>query len=211
MKRSLAIIGAGGHGRVVADCAEALGWDRIEFFDDEGVGTSSGPWPVVGATGALFERARDYDGVIVGIGANRARLERHRALVARGAAMAVLIHPSATVSRHARIDAGTVMFAGAVVNIGAVIGQACIINTGATVDHDDRLADGVHLSPGSHLGGGATVGECSWIGLGASVREGVSVGRDVRVGAGAAVVADAPDGMVMVGVPARPLKRNDDA
>ncbi|MGZ9100956.1 MAG: NeuD/PglB/VioB family sugar acetyltransferase [Brevundimonas sp.] len=211
MKRSLAIVGGGGHGRVVADCAEVLGWERIEFFDDKGAGTASGPWPVVGAVEALFDRLGDYDGVVVGIGANRARLDRHRALAGRGAAMATLIHPRATVSRHARIEAGTVVFAGAAVNFGAVIGQACIINTGATVDHDDHLADGVHLSPGAHLGGGATIGECSWIGLGASVREGVSIGRDVRIGAGAAVVAAAPDAVDLVGVPARPLKRSDDA
>ncbi len=206
MTRSLAIVGAGGHGRVVADCAEALGWDWIEFFDDKDVGTASGPWPVVGVVEALFERVGDYDGVVVGIGGNRARLERHRALAGRGAAMATLIHPGATVSRHARIEAGTVVFASAVVSFGAVIGQACIINTGATVDHDDRLADGVHLSPGAHLGGGAKVGECSWIGLGASVREGVTIGRDVIIGAGAAVVAAAYDDMMLVGVPARPLK-----
>lgn len=211
MKRSLAIVGAGGHGRVVADCAEALGWERIDFFDDKGVGTASGPWPIVGVVEALFEQAGDYDGVIVGIGANRARLNLYRALVGRGAAMAALIHPRATISRHARIEAGTVVFAGAVVNFGARIGQACIINTGATVDHDDRLADGVHLSPGAHLGGGAAVGECSWVGLGASVREGVVIGRDVRIGAGAAVVATAPDDGVLVGVPARPLRRSDDA
>jgi sugar O-acyltransferase (sialic acid O-acetyltransferase NeuD family) len=206
VKRSLAIVGAGGHGRVVADCAEALGWDRIEFFDDKGMGTASGPWPVVGVVEALFERVGDYDGVVVGLGRNRARLDRHRALAGRGAAMATLIHPRATVSRHARIEAGSVVFASAVVSFGAVIGHACIINTGATVDHDDRLADGVHLSPGAHLGGGTTVGECSWIGLGASVREGVTIGRDVRIGAGAAVVTAAYDDMVLVGVPARPLK-----
>lgn len=211
MKRSLAIVGAGGHGRVVADCAEALGWDRIDFFDDKGAGMTSGPWPIVGAVETLLERAGDYDGVIVGIGANRARLDRHRALVARGAAMATLIHPRATVSRHARIDVGTVALAGAVVNFGALVGQACILNSGASVDHDDHLADGVHLSPGARLGGGVSVGECSWIGLGASVREGVSVGRNVRVGAGAAVVATTPDDQVLVGVPAKPLKRSNDA
>ncbi len=211
MKRSLAIVGAGGHGRVVADCAEALGWERIEFYDDKGLGAPAGPWPVVGTVEALFARLGDYDGVVVGLGDNRARLARHRALAERGAVLATLIHPRATVSRHARIDAGTVVFAGAVVNFGAVIGQACIINTGATVDHDDRLADGVHLSPGAHLGGGATVGEGSWIGLGASVREGVAIGRHVRIGAGAAVVAATPDDLDLVGVPARPLKRSDDA
>lgn len=211
MKRSLAIVGAGGHGRVVADCAGALGRDRIEFFDDKGVGIASGPWPVVGVVRDLFDRIGDYDDVIVGIGDNRARLDLYRALAGRGATMAPLIHPRATVSRHARIGAGSVVFAGAVVNFGAVVGQACIVNTGATVDHDACLADGVHISPGAHLGGAAVIGECSWIGIGATVREGVTVGRDVRVGAGAAVVAAAPDEGTLVGVPARPLRGKDDA
>lgn len=211
MKGSLAIVGAGGHGRVVADCAESLGWERIELFDDKESGKASGPWPVVGAIEELFERTRDYDGVIVAIGDNRTRLELHRRLVGLGATMATLIHSRATVSRHARIGVGTVVFAGAVVNYGAVIGQACIINTGASVDHDDRLADGVHLSPGAHLGGGATVGECGWIGLGASVREGVAIGRNVRIGAGAAVVSAVPDNALLIGVPAKPMKRSDDA
>lgn len=211
MKRSLAIVGAGGHGRVVADCAEAQGWERIEFFDDQGGGMRSGPWPIVGMVGDLFERVDDYDGVIVGIGANRTRLDLHRALVERGAILATLVHPRATVSQYARIGAGTVVFAGVVVNFGAVIGEACIINTSASVEHDDVLADGVHLSPGAHLGGGASVGECSWVGLSASVREGVPVGRNVRIGSGAAVVTATPDDLVLVGVPATPLKRNDHA
>jgi sugar O-acyltransferase (sialic acid O-acetyltransferase NeuD family) len=210
VKRSLAIVGAGGHGRVVADCAEDLGWERIEFFDDNGAALS-GAWPIVGPTDALFERIDDYDGIVVGFGTNRLRLDRHRALIGRGAAIATLIHPRATVSRHAQVGAGTVVFASAVVNFGAVIGQACIINTGASVDHDDRLEDGVHLSPGARLGGAATIGECSWIGLGASVRDGISIGRNVRIGAGAAVVSGTPDDVLLVGVPAKPVKQKDEA
>lgn len=210
MTRALAILGAGGHGRVVADCAEALGWDRIDFFDD-GAGASSGPWPVVGRIADFHDRADDYDAVIVGIGAGRVRLALHRELVTRGATVATLIHPAATVSRHARLGAGTVVFAGAVVNVGAVIGEACIVNTGAGVDHDCQLSDGVHVSPGAHLGGGVSIGECSWIGIGAALRHGVQIGRDVQVGAGAAVVSAVQDELVVAGVPARPLKRTPNA
>lgn len=210
MTRALAILGAGGHGRVVADCAEALGWARIDFFDDGG-GAASGPWPVVGRIADFDGRVADYDAVIVGIGDNRTRLRLHRDLAGRGATLATLVHPSATISRHAGIGAGTVIFAGAVVNVGAVVGEACILNTGAGVDHDCRLADGVHVSPGAHLGGGVSVGECGWIGIGAAVRHVVSIGRDVQVGAGAAVVSDVADDLVVVGVPARPLVRSPNA
>lgn len=211
MTRAIAILGAGGHGRVIADCAEALGWRRIDFFDDVLAGSVSGVWRVVGAEGDLRERVTDYDAVVVGIGDNRVRLRLHREFVAQGAPLASLIHPAATVSPHARIGAGTVVFAGAVVSIGAQTGDACIINTGAGVDHDCRLADGVHISPCAHLGGGVSVGECSWVGIGASIRHGVAIGGDVRVGAGAAVVSAVPDDSVVVGVPARPLERSSNA
>jgi sugar O-acyltransferase (sialic acid O-acetyltransferase NeuD family) len=211
MSRSLAILGAGGHGRVVADCAERLGWSRIAFFDDNPRAEKPTPWALAGTGADLLASIAEFDAFIVGIGINRIRLERHQALAAAGGTAATLIHPAATVSRHVSIGAGSVVFAGAVVNIGATVGQACILNTGCGIDHDDRLADGVHVSPGAHLGGGVTVGASSWIGLGASVREGVSIGRDVMVGAGAVVVRAVPDFMQVVGNPARELKRSSDA
>lgn len=207
MKRRLAILGAGGHGRVIADCAECLGWSHIVFFDDNPRAQTPDPWELAGTGADLLARVTEFDGFIVGIGINRIRLERQHALEAAGGTPATLIHPAAPVSRHATVGGGSVVFAGAVVNAGARVGQACILNTGCGIDHDDRLADGVHVSPGAHLGGGVSVGEASWIGLGASVREGVSIGRDVRVGAGAVVVADVSDGLTVVGNPARDMKR----
>lgn len=211
MSARLAILGAGGHGRVVADCAERLGWSEIAFFDDNPDAEKPAPWELAGTGADLLASVTDFEAFIVGIGINRIRLERQQALLAAGGRVATLIHPAATVSRHAVIGAGSVVFAGAVVNVGAVVGQACILNTGCGIDHDDHLADGVHVSPGAHLGGGVSVGEASWIGLGASVREGISIGRDVRIGAGAVVVRHVADGLTVVGNPARDMKRSPDA
>ena len=202
--RSLAILGAGGHGRMVADCAAEAGWEEIVFFDDT---SRDGPWPVAGRAEDLLERARDYDGVIVAIGDNGARLSWHRRLADAGVIAATIVHPRAYTSSRCIIGSGSVLAAGAVVNIGARLGQAVIVNTGATIDHDCVLGDGVHVSPGAHLAGGVAVGPESWIGIGAAVREGVRIGAAVRIGAGAAVVAAVGDGLTMVGVPARPLKR----
>lgn len=204
---SLAILGAGGHGRVVADCAQMAGWARISAFDDRPSTVTDSPWPAIGTAADLVARLSEFEGVVVGIGDNFIRLDWHRRLIGLGACMVSLIHPAATVSSYASLGGGTVVFAGAVVNIGARLGQAVIVNTGATVDHDTSLADGVHVSPGAHLAGGVRIGEGGWVGIGAAVREGVSIGSRVRVGAGAVVVNDVDDDLTVVGNPARILKR----
>ena len=203
MKR-LAILGASGHGKVVADIAERLGWSEIRFFDDRWPGHErNGVWPVVGDAAALLAAASGHDGVVVAIGDNAARLTRHRDLQRAGVEPVVLCHPSASRSPRAAIGAGSVLMAGAVVNVDSQLGEAVIINTGATVDHDCRLGDAVHLSPGAHLAGNVQVGAGSWIGIGAVVRQGVRIGSRVVVGAGAVVLNDVPDDATVVGVPAR--------
>lgn len=202
MKR-LAIIGASGHGKVVADCAELCGWDEVVFFDDAWPQKlRNGAWLVSGDTQSLLERLDEFDGVVVAIGNNSVREAKLNTLSALGAPLPILAHPAAVVSRYAVIGAGSVLFAGAVVNVDCRIGVGAIINTGATVDHDCVLGDAVHISPGAHLAGGGCVGDRSWLGIGSSVRQLVTIGCDVVVGAGAAVVSDVPDACVVTGVPA---------
>ncbi len=201
----LAVLGASSQGKVIADCAELCGWEQVSFFDDRWPELKvNGRWPVIGGTNELIESLSQFQGVVVGIGNNSIRLTKLQQLLDAGAQVPVLQHPSAHVSRYARIGLGSVVFAGAVINADSELGKGVIINTGATVDHDCVLGDGVHISPGANLAGGVVVAERSWIGIGASVRQLVRIGSDVVVGAGAAVVADTADAVTLVGVPARP-------
>ena len=205
--RRLAILGASGHGKVVADTAECCGWSVVEFFDDAWPPRQhNGAWPVAGDTACLLERLTQFDGVLVAIGNNRIRQAKLLELQAAGARLVTLVHPAATLSRHARLGAGSVMFAGAVVTADAIVGMGAILNTGCSIDHDCLLGDAVHVSPGARLAGGVRVGDLSWIGIGASVRQLVCIGSGVQAGAGAVVVADVPDGLTVVGVPARALR-----
>ncbi len=205
MTRSLAILGAGGHGRVVADSAAASGW-HVTFFDDSRTGTVDG-WTIAGVAADLDRQAKAFDGVIIGIGNNHARLGWSLRIEAAGASLAIVIDPSSRVSTRAEIGAGSFLAGGSVVNIGATVGRACIINTGATVDHDCQIGDGVHLSPGVHLSGTVSIGSCSWMGTATAVRNNLRIGDNVIAGVGSVIVADISDGLVVAGVPARPLEK----
>ncbi len=205
MKR-LALLGASGHGKVVADAALASGWEAVEFFDDAWPQRQkNGPWPIAGDSARLLVRLQEFQGVIVSIGDCAVRWDKHRALQAAGAPLVTVVHPTAVVSRHAVLGIGTVVMACAVVNVDAVVGQAGIINTGATVDHDCRLGDAVHICPGAHLSGNVRVGHGSWVGVGAAVKHGMTLGERVMVGAGAVVVQAVAENLTVVGNPAASL------
>lgn len=207
--RRLIVIGAGGHGRVVADAAASMsGSPDIAFLDDSRpAGSTVIGFPVLGGVEAQLPKlqADATSQFVIAIGDNRRRLALYRDCIARGLRPATVVHPGAVVSRHARIGAGSVVLAGAVIHAGASLGEAVIVNTGATVDHDCLLHDGVHLSPGVHLGGQVEIGERSWLGVGVAVRNGIRIAAEVTVGVGASVVSHLPQSGTYVGVPARPM------
>lgn len=199
----LAILGASGHGKVVADAAGLTGWDEVVVFDDAWPEvTQNGPWTVVGDTATLLEDVKVFDGVVVAIGNNQIRQQKQCELAASGAGIVSLIHPTAVVSEYAEIGKGSVIFANAVVNAFADVGEGCIVNTGAVVEHDCELGDFTHVSPNSVLAGGVKVGRLAWIGACASVRQLIEVGEGAVVGMGAVVTKDVPPRVTVLGNPA---------
>lgn len=205
MKR-LAVLGASGHGKVIADMAECCGWEAVVFFDDAWPSLSlNGHWTVEGDSQALVERLSSFAGVIVAIGNNAVRAEKLRWLSDMSAPLVTLVHPSAVISRYAELGIGTVVMPGVVVNVSSRIGDGVILNTGCSIDHDCVIGSHAHISPGARLAGGVQVGEQSWVGIGTAVKQLVKIGQRVTVGAGAVVVTDLPDDITALGVPARPV------
>ena len=196
----LTIIGASGHGKVAADVAEKIGYDEIEFLDNNAALTSCGKWPVVGTP----ENAAIEGPFFVAIGNAAAREKVTQRFPDRE--IVTLIHPSAVVADGVRIGAGSILMAGAIVNPGASIGAGCIINTAASVDHDCVLEDYVHVSVGAHLSGTVHVGKSTWIGVGAAVVNNVNICGESLIGAGAVVIRDIETPGTYVGVPARRMK-----
>ena len=208
---SLLILGAGGHGRVLAETAIAQGnFTNIAFLDDvfeqQPLQQKQLGWPLLGPLKLSFNSAllQSYPSAVVGIGHAGTRLNWLKHLATLGFELPSLIHPTAWVSPSSTLAAGSVVLSQASVQSHACIGSGAILNTGCSIDHDSHLSDGVHVCPGARLAGGVQVGSRSWIGIGASVIQNIHIGSDVTVGAGAAVVRDLPNGITAVGVPASP-------
>ena len=200
--RRLAVIGAGGHGAVIADIAEQLGW-RVEFYDDGYPQIKSlRTWNVLGTSEHLKCLVYGYDSVFVAIGNNAVRASLMSEFEAQGCQFTSLIHPQAIVSPYAEIGVGSVVMPGVVVNAYALVGKGCILNTSAVIEHDCELLDYVHISPKAALAGGVRVGCCSWIGMGATIIQNVEIEQNVVVGAGALVINNIANSLVVGGVPA---------
>lgn len=204
MRLCLAVLGAGGHGRVIADTATVSGrWAEVKFYDDKPEQKPiAGRWIFAGDFNNFFNESPSCDAAIVGIGDNLARKTVQQRMAEKGIPVATVIHPNAFVSPRANLGIGTAVFAGVQIHIGAEIGDGCIVNTSATVDHDCFLGDFVHVSPGARIAGGVSVGREAWIGIGAVIKENVSIGDRAIVGAGSVVLKDVPNDTVVVGVPA---------
>lgn len=203
MPGKLLILGAGGHGRAVADLAAECGWTVVGFTDPE-----RGVRPdVIGRDPDAIVLFRDgkIDGGIVGVGntALARRAELFQFLKESGIAVPTLIHPRAVVSRSCRLGGGAVVLAGSVLAAGLAVGDNAVIYSGVVAEHDCRIGDHAYLSPGVILSGAVTVEAGAFLGAGAVVLPGLTIGRGAVVAAGAVVVADVPAGETVVGAPAR--------
>ena len=198
----LIIIGAGGHGKVVADNALKNGYTDICFVDDRSTGECMG-FPIVGTSTdiqALNDGKTDF---IIGIGNNAVRRKIAEAFNVN---WVTLIHPSAQIAACVSVGKGTAVMAGAVINACATVGDHCIINTRAVIEHDNVIEDYVHISPNAALGGTVRVGEQTHVGIGATVKNNIDICEKCVIGASAAVVKNITESGTYVGVPVRKIK-----
>ncbi|MBW3599371.1 MAG: NeuD/PglB/VioB family sugar acetyltransferase [Planctomycetes bacterium] len=167
--------------------------------------------PVLGGDEQLESLVRQgVVGFVVGVGSIgdvTARRRVHQRARSLGLAPVTVRHPAAYCSRTAGIGPGSQILAGAIVNTEAEIGENVLVNTGAIVEHDCVIEPHAHIATGARLAGGVRVGAGAHVGAGAVVREGITIGPGAVVGAGAVVIADVEEYVVVVGVPARKLRK----
>lgn len=197
--KKLVIIGASGHGKVIADIAVKCGYEEIVFLDDDENVVECAGFPVVGKVAEAMNMNEEK---VVAIGNSVIREKIQTGL----SNVVTLIHPNSVISRRVEIGEGTVVMAGAIINSDVVIGKGCIINTGASVDHDCRIGNYSHISVGAHVAGTVNIESRVWIGAGAIVSNNLNICSGCMIGAGAVVVKSIEKTGIYVGVPVKLIR-----
>lgn len=203
LNKSIYVLGAGGHAKVVISTIKVLGLNIAGIFDDDlsKMGMNILGIPVLGTIS-------DADAVsgyfVIGIGDNLIRKKIYSNL--KNKEYIKIIHPCGFIDSTVRIGSGTVIFAGAIVQPNSHIGSHVILNTGCTIDHDCEIEDYCHIAPGVNIAGGVKIGEGAFIGIGSCVIPNVKIGKWSQIGAGSVVVDDIPPNVLAYGNPARVIR-----
>ena len=203
MKKKVVIIGAGGHGKVIADIVRKNG-DTVECFLDDAytVDTEFYGSKLIGKTEKYKELSDCY--FIIAIGNNGIR---ERIAGKLNCKWYTAVHPSAQISDSVKIGEGTCVMANAVINADTAVGKHAIVNTGSVIEHDCKIGDFCHISPRATVCGVTVLGKSVWIGAGATVKNVLSICDDVIIGVGSAVIHDINEKGTYVGLPAKPIKK----
>ena len=205
MKDKIVIIGASGHGKVVADIAKLNGYKEIIFLDDDETKDIIGKYLVAGRSKDI-DNYKDECDCIIAIGNNTIREKIYNKLSKLGINQITLIHPTAVIDKTVVIEEGTVVMENAVLNADVKIGKGCIINTAATIDHDCTINDFVHISPGVKIAGTVDIGKRTWIGIGSSIINNLTICDDCIIGAGSTVIKDIKEEGTYTGSPVRKVR-----
>jgi sugar O-acyltransferase (sialic acid O-acetyltransferase NeuD family) len=213
-RKHVVIVGAGGHGREVAEilCSRKDQDFAVLGFVDEATHlqkTSINGLPVLGDWSWFDTVAHDTVAVICAVGLPEVRKQLVQRATEIGLSFCNAISPSATISPAAKIGQGVMVFPQVSVGPNCFVGDHTIINVGSTVSHDTRLEHYVTLNPGVHLAGNVSIGEGCNVGIGAGVIHQVSIGAWSIIGAGASVVDDLPQNVTAVGLPARAISTRE--
>tara|TARA_B100000579_G_scaffold352723_1_gene307210 strand:+ start:30880 stop:31521 length:642 start_codon:yes stop_codon:yes gene_type:complete len=205
---NLLILGAGGHGMVVAELALLSGLYRnIAFLDDhiKNRSTTQLGQKIIGEFNSFNDNKLklEYQEAIVAIGDSGMRVLKTKELIKEGFKVPILKHPTSSISPNSSIERGCVFMANSSIQAGCEIGLSCIINTSASFDHFGVMEEGVHLCPGVHVAGNVHIGQNTWIGIGSSVIQNIKIGDLVTVGAGSVVINDLENNNTYFGIPAK--------
>lgn len=214
-KKNLIIVGSSGHAKVVIDIFEKQNSHNIlGLLDDyRKVNEESLEHKVIGGIKNIKEIISKYKpiDVFVAVGDNWARQKIVSIITSLfpDVVFASAIHPSSQIGKGVKIGEGVAVMANVVVNSGSFISDHCFLNTKSSADHDVHMNIFSSLGPNATISGNVTIGEYTAISIGATTKEKLNIGKHSIIGAGALLMSDCPDNVIMYGLPAKVIRKRE--
>ena len=194
-KKSIIVIGGGGHARVLINILQTQRFKILGYTDLEEKNGLAVPY--LGNDADVRKNyKKEQVHLVNGVGSVKLPAQRKKVYEdykKLGYVFLSVIHPRAIISRGVTLKEGVQINAGAVINTGTVVEEDVIVNTLASVDHDCIIGAHTHIAPGVTVSGGVRIGQCCHIAIGAKIIQGIHIGDNVFVPAGAVVVENAGD------------------
>lgn len=192
MKNPVALLGSGGHARVLLGMLLRLDAQILGFVDPHRpMGESYLGFEILGGDEAVLNYPAHQIELINGLGSipGDAGLRQHlfEGFRRHGYRFQSVVDPKAFVAEDVELEEGVQVMAGVIIQAGTKIALNSIVNSGAIVEHDCRIGKHVHIAPGAVLSGGIEVGDNVHIGTGATIIQGVRIGDGGIIGAGSVV------------------------
>jgi sugar O-acyltransferase (sialic acid O-acetyltransferase NeuD family) len=210
-KKEIILIGGGGHCKSCVEVIESENKYSIAGIIDtkENIGQTVLGYPIIGCDDDLAQLKNKYNYALITVGQIKSanvRIKLFNQLKELNFILPVIIASSAIVSKHSKIDEGTIIMHQCMINANVEIGKNNIINTKALIEHDAKIGDHCHISTNSVINGTVHIGNENFIASNTTFVNNLTTTNNVFVGISAVVTKNLTKPGIYVGNPVRKIR-----
>ncbi len=207
------LLGVGRNTPVFIDLAEQSGYtvSGLYHYNDDRTGDVEHGFTILGSFSDLFDKNNlSQLNLMLTMGDRKIRMDLAEHIRQKNGRLPAIIHPTAVLSRFARIEEGVCIGAFSHVQADSWIKRDTVILSGVNISHHNTIGPGCFIAGGATIGAYTTLGDSVFIGQGALTISGKvkHIGNNVYVSAGSLVTKSIPDDDIVAGRPATSIKRD---
>lgn len=212
MTNEIYALGVGHNTSVFIDLAEACGYTikGLYHFNDERTGEVDHGFEILGSFEDLLSKPTLKSmNFLLTMGDNKIRTELSNQIISLGGEVPSLIHPTAVISRFAKISpVGVYISPFSYIQADSSIGDNTVLLSHVNISHTTNIGRSCFIAGGATIGAYTTMEDFVFVGQGSlSISaKAKHIGHHAYIGARSLLTRDIPANVVVAGSPARILR-----